>query len=537
MPTLRFVDDGGQLQVRTLDSERFVIGRAAGSQIIFDDDMISREHVAIEIDRDGRFRIRDLGSRNKTYVNGELIAETLLSPGDVIRVGDRIVEYLDETGTEERFDPECLTPDKTEPPNCEWLRSKAPVSLTLAQVSQLALLGADLPLSSRAEDIAQGSIGQVLLDLQAERGFIALRGDAKTELLPLAHRALKRPSGGSLTPVSQWFVFAPLLQSVAGRYPQTASQINPKLGFAATAVTAPLLHRGEVIGVIYADRPQSKKPFPATALPYAMAAGAHLGMMIGETARKLTRTAVREGASWMGVIRRIQGSLSPPVSSSESFEVATRRFPGRARCGDLVEVVHLDEQHCCVLVVDAGGHGMHGLMQAASMIAALRTALSVAEDAYFDPAAMFNELNRSIAAAPARQIVPCTFIAADISAGKLIYINAGGMAPLLMVAPGRLITLDEPSLILGVDPEYVFEPTRVDLPEAFRVVCHTDGLIEASSVGGEPLGESRLHEALLDRNAFNSVVDTSAALERLWSAHMAGGQGDDDALFVVLGRG
>lgn len=537
MPTLRYVDDAGQLQVRTLDSQRFIVGRAATSQIVFDDDMISREHVAIDIDREGRFRIRDLGSRNKTYINGELIAETLLSPGDIIRVGDHIVEYVDEAPADKAFDPESLTPDKSEPPNAEWLKSKAPVSLTLAQVSQLALLGSDLPLSSRAEDIAEGTLGQLLLDLQAERGLIALRGDAKAELHPLAHRALKRPAGGSLTPVSQWFVFAPLLQSVAGRYPQTAAQINPKLGFAATAVAAPLLHRGEVIGVLYADRPQSKKPFPASALPYAMAAGASLGTMIGETTRKLTRTAVREGAAWMNVIRRIQNSLVAPMPASESFEVATRRFPGRARCGDLVEFIQLDEQRGCLLVVDAGGHGIHGTTQAAAMLAAFRTALTVADDAYFDPSAMFNEVNRAIAASPSRQIVPCIFLAVDISAGKLIYVNAGGMAPLLMVAPGRLVTIDEPSLILGVDPNYVYEPARVDLPEVFRVICHTDGLIEASSAGGEALGEARIHEALLDRASFQSVADAAAAIERVWMAHLAGGQSDDDALFVALGRG
>ena len=104
MPYLRYLDDAGQLQTKVLDSENFVIGRASTAQLVFDSDMISREHVRIDLVHDGRYRIRDLGSRNKTYVNGELITETLLTPGAIVRVGDRIVEFLDDTASPERID-------------------------------------------------------------------------------------------------------------------------------------------------------------------------------------------------------------------------------------------------------------------------------------------------------------------------------------------------------------------------------------------------------------------------------------------------
>jgi serine phosphatase RsbU (regulator of sigma subunit) len=106
-----------------------------------------------------------------------------------------------------------------------------------------------------------------------------------------------------------------------------------------------------------------------------------------------------------------------------------------------------------------------------------------------------------------------------------------------MVAPGRLVTLDQASLVLGIDPDYMYEATRVDLPEVFRVVCHTDGLGEATGAAGEPLGEQRLHEALLDRDAFSGVGEVLAKVGRVWSSHVAGSQPDDDALVFVIGRG
>lgn len=537
MAHLRYLDESERIQIKALDTEHFVIGRAATCQLVFDDDMTSREHVRIDLEGDSRFRIRDLGSRNKTFVNGEPITETLLTAGDVIRVGDHVVEFIDDEAEHRTLDLEFLTPDRTEPPNCEWIKVKAPLSLTGAQIEQLALLGSDQALTARPEDIASAALGRILLDLQADRGLIALRGSGKTDLRPLAHRALSRTTGGSMTPVSQSFVLASLLQSVAGRYPQTSSQLDGTLGFAITAVVAPLMYRREVVGTLYVDRPVGNRMFTSAALQYCAAAGAHVGSILGESSRQLARTASQEGAAWVATLRRMQALLATPVTSGESFDVALKYIPGRLRCGDFGDVVHVDEARCFVLVIDGGGHGIAGISQACAIRTAIRAAISVSDDAVTDPADVFNALNRMMAESRARQVLPCTYVGIDISAGKAVYINAGGMPPLLLVAPGRLVTLDQPSLVLGVDAAYHYEATRVDLPEAFRLVCHTDGLTEATGLGGEPLGDAHLHETLLERQAFASASDLLVRIDQAWKTHLAESQPDDDALVLALGRG
>lgn len=521
----------------SLDSERFVIGRSDACQISFDDDMISREHLCIDMETDGRYRIRDLGSRNRTFINGELIAETILTPGDIIRVGEHVLEFVDAAVTHEKIDLEFLTPDRTDPPNSEWVKIKAPLSLTLAQMEKLSQLWSDQPMLIRPEDIASTAIGKIILDIQGERGLIALRGESKMDLRPLAHRGLKRPAGESLTPVSQSFVFAPILQMVGGRYPQTASKINTKLGYAATGVVAPLSFKGEVVGVLYVDRPISKKPFPTSALQYCLAAGAQIGAVLGESARRLSRSAAREGGAWMTTVRRVQSALSSTVSSSDTFEVDAKRIPGRVRCGDFCDVLHLDEQRCCAIVVDGGGHGITGIVQACAIRSAVRTALAVSDEVVMDPSVLFNELNRIMAAATTRQVIPCLYLGVDMASGKLAYINAGGVPPLLMVAPGRLVTLDHSSLVLGIDTDYLYDATRVDLPEKYRIVCYTDGLTEATSGAGEPLGDQRLHETLLNREAFAPAAEIVARIMQAWTAHLAGSPPDDDALVLAISRG
>jgi serine phosphatase RsbU (regulator of sigma subunit) len=128
-------------------------------------------------------------------------------------------------------------------------------------------------------------------------------------------------------------------------------------------------------------------------------------------------------------------------------------------------------------------------------------------------------------------------VGVDLSAGKVAYVNAGGMAPLLAVGPGRLVTLDQSSLVLGVDGDYLYQTTRVDVPEVFRVICHTDGLTEATSAGGEPFGDQRLHEAMLEPAAFAGAAEMVARISHAWSTHMAAAQPEDDALILVLARG
>ncbi len=537
MATLRYLDDNGQCLAYKLSTGQVLIGRAETCQVTVESDMISREHARVELTPDGRFRAVDLGSRNKTFVNGEQITETILTAGDILRVGDRIFEFVDETNVSEVLDMRFLTPEKGEPPGAEWAKIKQPISLTIAQLERIAQVGADKPLTGRAEDVASTALGRVILDLNAERGFIALRGDKKTDLRPISHRGLAQTPGGSLTPVSEAFVIAPLLQQVAGCYPQTARQMDKKLGYAVTGVVAPLTDRGEIIGVLYVDRPGGKRPFPATSTAYATAAGAQIGSLLGSTLRSLPNTAARESAAWMTTIGRVQTALSETSESSEAYQVADKCFPGRARRGDFIWVDHIDEHRLSILLVDCGGHGMTGLAQAALIRGAVSTAVRIDDDAVMDPATIFNAINTTLANSSARQVVPTIYLAIDSSIGKLSYINAGGVPPLLMLKAGRLLTMDQTSLVLGVDADYSYEATRVDLPDAFRLIAYTDGLIDAASAAGEALGSDRLHDALLVSDSFGSAEEVLARITKLWATHLSGAIPDDDASALVVARG
>src|SRR5688572_9138325 len=70
-----------------VDSKPVSIGRSAENTFPIKDDLASRFHCVVEPDGDGGIRVRDLGSRNGTKVNGTKVTDSTLKEGDVVKVG------------------------------------------------------------------------------------------------------------------------------------------------------------------------------------------------------------------------------------------------------------------------------------------------------------------------------------------------------------------------------------------------------------------------------------------------------------------
>lgn len=534
MAELRYIDPDGRLRSVALGAEPCIVGRVASCQITFVDDMISREHMRIDREADGRFRIRDLGSRNKTYVNGQLAPETMLCPGDIIRVGDHVMEYVDDGVGSPEANLDFLTPDRKDPPPLEWIKAKTPVQLTTEQLGLLSWLSAGMALTSRPEDVADAALARLVGDLHADRGFIALRGEAKRELRPVAQRGLTKPATGDLMPVSETCVYSCVLQRVSGRYPTHAKEIDPKSGYAAAAMVAPLVFQGDIVGLIYVDRPTAKQPFSAIALQHLIAAGAQLGALMGEATHRLSESVARQSMAWLSSLRRTQHALTPRPQDIEGFESAIKCLPGHLRCGDLCDLIALDEQRCCAIVLDAGGQGVTGMAQAAGILAAVRTALSTSAD-LDELGAIMSAINRTVAGQKSRQLVQCVVVGLDRTTGLVSYVNAGGPPPLLMSGPARLVTLDHTSLLLGIDADFSYEVSVVDLPADFRLIAHSDGVVDIVDAGGEAWGTQRMHEVLLLREAFATPPEVIDTIAGAMNDHAAGHVRDDDASLVVVG--
>src|SRR5262245_30237904 len=72
-----------------------IIGRDTSADLQLRDGMASRMHFKIESRADGTWLI-DLDSLNGTLLNNQPVKESLLAPGDLIKVGETLFSYLGE---------------------------------------------------------------------------------------------------------------------------------------------------------------------------------------------------------------------------------------------------------------------------------------------------------------------------------------------------------------------------------------------------------------------------------------------------------
>ncbi|WP_406418875.1 FHA domain-containing protein [Streptomyces sp. NBC_01614] len=89
--------------VRPLPTRTVRIGRAADNDLVIDDLVVSRHHAELHALADGTYEIADLGSHNRTYLNGSPVTTAPIGPGDIVGighsafclVGDQLQEYVD----------------------------------------------------------------------------------------------------------------------------------------------------------------------------------------------------------------------------------------------------------------------------------------------------------------------------------------------------------------------------------------------------------------------------------------------------------
>src|SRR5258708_5291442 len=84
---LVYADRTPQLRVAPLIKGRIVLGRGNTTPFDLQDERISREHAEVRFDG-ARWHVRDLGSRNGTWVDGEKVLRAVSTATDpVVRIG------------------------------------------------------------------------------------------------------------------------------------------------------------------------------------------------------------------------------------------------------------------------------------------------------------------------------------------------------------------------------------------------------------------------------------------------------------------
>jgi pSer/pThr/pTyr-binding forkhead associated (FHA) protein len=75
-----------------LEKTSITLGRATINEIVLHDTKVSRHHARIERGETG-FTLMDLGSTNGTFLNGRRATSSVLTPGDVLQLGDTLFRF------------------------------------------------------------------------------------------------------------------------------------------------------------------------------------------------------------------------------------------------------------------------------------------------------------------------------------------------------------------------------------------------------------------------------------------------------------
>jgi pSer/pThr/pTyr-binding forkhead associated (FHA) protein len=98
----RFIVISGPFRGQTFQVPRgkFILGRETDCHLVLDSNSVSRHHCVQLLD-DYTLRIRDLASKNGTFVNRDQtrLGERILVHGDTVRVGDMVIRIDLESGT------------------------------------------------------------------------------------------------------------------------------------------------------------------------------------------------------------------------------------------------------------------------------------------------------------------------------------------------------------------------------------------------------------------------------------------------------
>ncbi|MDP6892071.1 MAG: FHA domain-containing protein [Verrucomicrobiota bacterium] len=88
MPKLTVLTEGIEPTSFELAKEVTSVGRVEGNDIVLDHQSVSGSHGELVLRGDQDVYIRDLGSTNGSYIDGNKVAESPVQPGEVITFGE-----------------------------------------------------------------------------------------------------------------------------------------------------------------------------------------------------------------------------------------------------------------------------------------------------------------------------------------------------------------------------------------------------------------------------------------------------------------
>lgn len=534
--------------------EACLLGRALDCQVHIQDLAVSRRHARIT-KHNGRFMVEDLGSGNGTFVNARQVNRHNLSSGDIIRVCS--LKLLFEEFEDPWHSTDSVTmvggPPDTQPKILNTLDARRPMfedAESVTDPAELQRMATRLKtVYAVSEAIANildidellPEISSRLFDVfpEAERAFLLLvdeRGDQPT-LIPKAVKRRHARDNEEIT-VSRTILNEVLTRrhAVLSRDAMADSRFLSGHSVAnfgiRSMMCAPLLWRGDTLGIVYLDS-QTFAAFGKADLELLTGIAGQAAMALANArlhGELLKRHRLEQD---LHLAERIQQSFLPRrIPQLPGYTFCARYDPAYEVGGDFYDFIRLPADRMGLVVGDVSGKGVSAALYMARLTRDLRY-FALAET---DPGRVLGWMNRAVNEGGHDDIfVTLMYVVLDTATASLTFANAGHMPLLIRRKEERDVTVlsRTAGLPLGVLADVEYESETFQLTPGDAVLLYTDGLVEAMSPSRQMYGMERLK-----RCASRGPSTAAAFLERIvkdMQSHVADAPQFDDMTIVCAG--
>ncbi|MBN2447068.1 MAG: SpoIIE family protein phosphatase [Phycisphaerae bacterium] len=503
MPDLIIRHPDGRQTTVTLSRQPVRIGRGLECDIDLGatDAEVSRRHADIWLNDEGQVVVADLKSKNGTRIDGQGAF------WDDTRVAYRSIQIgehqIDIAGAPTRTGstiagPVEFGPDR--PPNAGQLTvfpSSRGFQLSQERLSLLMKLSERISGASldRRELLEQG-LDTCFDTFGFERGLIVVKAPRGETEPPVTRNV--QPEQISRTLINRALVDGQrtIVNDVETDLRGNISESLVRFPI-CSALCVPLVHRDEILGVIYGDRvtDTAARPYQAEDVDFLAAVAQQIGLGLANRRLFETHLRMQQLERELQRARDIQRQLLPaePLQAGR-VTIAGYNEPSEAVSGDYFDYFTLPDDRIGFVIADVVGHGLPAALLSTNLQAAANVALSGIDSLSHVVA----RINRLIC----RNTLPHAFITAilgmvDTRSGDITFVSAGHPGPLLVGQEFSEAIDCHGALPLGIDDEEEFDVLTLH-PESHvkAIVFYTDGLIEAANGDGELLGLPEIKNTL-----------------------------------------
>lgn len=534
------------------------IGRHPECGIVVDAGAVSRYHAKIVSESD-TFTVEDLGSRNGTFLNGQLLnkAENLRE-GDRIRISE--IEFTFHSGTVPElfdrddnvtFDGQSFGIKMVDEQETEQLsgnnkvefRSSSDgfkmVATPEAKLEALMRINSNLSNALAVEDVLP-KVLESLFDIfpAADRGFVVMV-DEEGNIVPRWVNTRTPQDETETVRISRTIIREvmksgkPILSMDASddsRFDSSQSIADFSI---RSMICAPLTDgEGKAFGALQIDSTQGRGQFRDEDTDLLAGVAAQAGIVINNAQMHEQALKQKEVEQDLKTAQQVQEAFLPRgAPDAAGFRVSAFYKAANHIGGDYYDYIHLPDGRIAVVVADVVGHGVAAAMFMAKLSAETRFCLASEPDV----AAAIVRLNDQMSLLDVEKFITFLLVVIDPTSEMATIVNAGHMPPVLRQADGSISEpgFEESGLPIAIDGGMDYEAVQLKMDVGDLAVMYTDGINEAMNAGDEEFGIERVISLTGQGGDAEAVKDriVNAVL-----AHVGSAPPFDDMCLVVIER-